>query len=67
MTRVTVDDKLLEEAHKLGGHRTKVATIIEALEEYIRRRKQPGILKLFGKIEYDDEYDHKAGRRRKTL
>jgi hypothetical protein len=62
MTQVTVDDELLAEAHKLSGQRTRAATITEALEEYVRRRKQLGILKLFGKIEYDDEYDYKESR-----
>jgi len=63
VTNVTIDDKLLDEAHKLSGHQTKQAAVTETLEEYIRRRKQLDILKLFGKIEYDDEYDYKVSRR----
>jgi len=38
-TNLAIDDQLLEEALKLGGHRTKKATVTEALEEYVRRRK----------------------------
>lgn len=63
-TNLAIDDKLLKEAQEIGGHRTKKATVTEALEEYIRRRKQLEILKLFGEIEYDPDYDYKAGRTR---
>ena len=35
-----------------------------ALDEYIRRRKQAEILKLFATIEYEPGYDYKANRRR---
>ena len=48
----------------MGGHRTKKATVTEALEEYIRRRKQARVLKLFGKVEFDPTYDYKKQRRR---
>jgi Arc/MetJ family transcription regulator len=63
-TNLAIDDELLQEAQKMGGHRTKKATVTEALEEYIRRRKQLQILELFGKIEYDPDYDYKAWRKR---
>ena len=63
-TNLAIDDELLDEALKLGGHRTKKATVTEALQEYIRRRKQLRTVKLFGKIDFDPEYDHKAGRSR---
>jgi CheY-like chemotaxis protein len=51
---LAIDDGLLEEALKLGGHRTKKATVTEALREYIRRRKQLEIVELFGTIEFDE-------------
>jgi hypothetical protein len=63
-TNLAIDDDLLNEALRIGGHRTKKATVTEALEEYIRRRKQVGIVKLFGKIEFDPAYDYKKQRRR---
>ena len=44
-------------------HRTKKATVNEALAEYVQRRKQQKILKLFGRVDYDPTYDHKAGRK----
>jgi Arc/MetJ family transcription regulator len=63
-TNLAIDDELLEEAFRVGGHRTKKATVTEALQEYIRRRKQAEILDLFGQIDYDPEYDYKKERSR---
>lgn len=63
-TNLAIDDELLEEALRVGGHRTKKATVTEALQEYIQRRKQAEILTLFGQIEYDPEYDYKKQRSR---
>ena len=63
-TNLAIDDRLLDEALRIGGHRTKKATVTEALQEYVRRRKQAGIVKLFGKIEFDRAYDYKKQRRR---
>ncbi len=64
-TNLAIDDNLIEKAKQIGGHRTKKAVVTEALEEYIQRRKQLQVLNLSGKIEYDEEYDHKALRKRK--
>jgi predicted nucleic acid-binding protein len=63
-TNLAIDDGLLEEALKVGGHRTKKDTVTEALEEYIQRRKQARILELFGKVDFDPKYDYKRQRRR---
>jgi Arc/MetJ family transcription regulator len=63
-TNLDIDEKLLEEALRIGGNRTKKATVEQALEEYIQRRKQQKILKLFGKVEYDRSYNYKEQRRR---
>jgi hypothetical protein len=64
-TNLAIDDQLIETARKAGGHRTKKATVTEALVEYIQRRRQAKIVGLFGKIEFDPEYDYKKQRRRK--
>jgi hypothetical protein len=64
-TNLAIDDRLIEEAKKLGKHRTKKETVNAALDEYIRRRKQQKILSLFGSIEYDPNYDYKGERRRR--
>jgi len=63
-TNLAIDEQLLDEALKVGGHATKKATVTEALQEYVSRRKQAKILTLFGKIDFDRNYDYKRGRRR---
>lgn len=64
-TNLAIDDKLIDEARLLGGHTTKKEAVTEALLEYIQRRRQLEILKLFGQIEYDPGYDYKAQRQMK--
>lgn len=63
-TNLAIDDALIEEARRIGKHRTKKAAVTEALVEYVQRRKQLKILELFGKIDYDPSYDYKAERQR---
>ena len=63
-TNLAIDDRLIEEARKIGRHRTKKETVTAALEEYIRRRKQLDILALFGTIDYDENYNYKQARHR---
>ena len=64
-TNLAIDDELLEEALKVGGLRTKKATVTQALQEYIQHRRQADVLALFGKIEIDPDYNYKVQRRRK--
>lgn len=61
-TNLAIDQKLLEEAQKLGGKKTKKDTVNEALVEYIQRRKQKKIVALFGQVEYEPDYDYKRER-----
>jgi hypothetical protein len=62
-TNLDIDQRLLNAALKAGGHRTKKETVNAALKEYIRYRKQLGAIDLFGKIDYDADYDYKKLRR----
>lgn len=62
-TNLAIDPELLAEAHRLSGHRTKKATVTEALKEYVLRRRQRRLLELFGTVEFDPEYDYKQQRR----
>ena len=64
-TNLAIDDRLLEEAQRIGGQRTKKATVNEALQEYIQRRKQEKILKVFGTVDFDPKYNYKKQRRRR--
>ena len=64
-TNLAIDDKLLDEALRMGKHRTKKATVNEALSEYIQRRKRLNTLKLFGTIDFDPRYDYKTERKKR--
>lgn len=64
-TNLAIEGHLLEEALRIGGQRTKKATVTEALQEYIQRRKQKTIVELFNTVEYDPKYNYKKQRRKK--
>jgi Arc/MetJ family transcription regulator len=64
-TNLAIDDRLIEEARRLGHFKTKKAAVTAALDEFIRRRKQLRILKLEGSVDYIPDYDHKAARNRR--
>ena len=61
-TNLAIDDWLIEEAKLVGKHRTKKGAVTEALMEYIQRRKQSEILRIFHSIDYDKDYDYKKQR-----
>ena len=63
-TNLALDDQLITEAQQVGGHRTKKEAVTAALREYVDRRRRLAILELFGTLEFDPKYDHKAERRR---
>jgi Arc/MetJ family transcription regulator len=60
-TNLAIDDKLLTNAQKIGGLKTKKETVSIALKVFIQRRKQEEIIKLFGTIDYGS-YDYKKHR-----
>ena len=64
-TNLAIDDQLIQEAQKLGRHRTKKEAVNAALDEYVRRRRQQDVLALFGTIDYDKSYDYRKERRAK--
>jgi hypothetical protein len=66
-TNLAINDNLIEEARRIGGHKTKRDAVEAALDEYIRHRRQLGILDLFGTVDFDPAYDHKANRRRDRI
>ena len=63
-TNLAIDDELIIEAQSIGGARTKKAAVTEAFKEHIQRRKQIQIASLFGKVDYDPDYDYKNTRSR---
>ena len=61
-TNLEIDDRLLALAQKAGGHKTKKATVNDALAEYIRVRQQRDVTKLFGTVVFEPAFDYKAER-----
>ena len=63
-TNLAIDQELLNKALEVGGEGTKKATVNRALREFIARREQERLLELFGKLDWDNEYDYKRERTR---
>lgn len=63
-TNLALDDKLIEQARTLGGHKSKKDAVTAALRQYVRAKRSRGIVDLAGKVEYFDDYDYKATRKR---
>jgi predicted transcriptional regulator len=63
-TNLALDPDLIERALAVSGERTKKAAVTRALEEFIARREQARIVELFGAVDMDPSYDHKAERSR---
>ena len=63
-TNLALDAQLVEEAARLGGHRTKRAAVNEALDEYVTRLKRRQLLMLKGRFDWAPDYDYKAERQR---
>ncbi|MEO6594725.1 MAG: type II toxin-antitoxin system VapB family antitoxin [Planctomycetota bacterium] len=64
-TNLSIDPKLLDEALRVSGERTKTAAVVRALQEFIARRRQKGLLDLFGKLTWNENFDYKAERSRR--
>jgi len=65
VTNLAIDPELLNRALEVGGERTKKATVNRALREFIARREQERLLELFGKLDWDEDYDYKQERMRR--
>ena len=63
-TNLSIDPALLDRALEVSGERTKKAAVTKALEEFIARRRQKGLLELIGQLEWDHDLDYKAERSR---
>jgi Arc/MetJ family transcription regulator len=61
-TNLQLDDRLIDEAVRLGGHRTKRAAVTQALVDYTQRLRQVKVLSEFGKVDFALDYDYKAQR-----
>jgi Arc/MetJ family transcription regulator len=61
-TNLAIDDKLIDEARRVGNYKTKKEAVTAALDEFIRRRKQLQILDHFGTVDFDPDYDYRKMR-----
>jgi Arc/MetJ family transcription regulator len=61
-TNLALDDRLLQQALKIGALRTKRETVNTALKEFIERRQQKRILEIEGKISFRKDWDYKKDR-----
>ena len=64
-TNLALDDRLIDEARRLGAHPSKRAAVNAALAEYVARRRQAKVLDLVGAVPYAPDYDPKALRKRR--
>jgi Arc/MetJ family transcription regulator len=62
-TNIVIDEKLLRAAFSVSEARTKKDLIHEALRVLVSIRKRKDLTELAGKIDFSDEYDHKALRK----
>ena len=65
-TNLDLDDRLIDKARRIGGHRTKKDAVHAALLEYVRHHEQLRIVELFGTVDVDPRWDSKAARRRRA-
>ena len=56
-TNIDIDDRLMEEAMKSSGSRTKRAAVEAGLRLLIRTRSQDSIRKLRGKIKWEGDLE----------
>ena len=61
-TNLDIDPRLLEQAVKVSGERTKTAAVTRALREYLARHEQRRNVDLFAPLDWDPQYDYKAER-----
>ena len=64
-TNLSIDPELIERTLIVSGERTKKAAVTKALQEFVARREQKQLAELFGKLEWDSEYDYKRSRSRR--
>ncbi len=62
-TNVEIDEKLIRRAMALSGKPTKKAVVEEALRLVVQLKRQAGILKLFGKVQWEGNLDEMRASR----
>jgi ankyrin repeat protein len=65
--KLAIDERLVEEARRAGQHANGTEAVHRALEEYVARHRRQRIVELFGTVEFDEDYDYKAERRKDSV
>jgi len=60
-TNIVIDDKLMSDALKATGFRTKKEAVEEGLKLLIKKNKQNSIRKLRGKLKWEGDLDEIRG------
>lgn len=55
-TTLEIDARLMEEAVRLSGKRTKAAAVEAALEDYVRLRRKELLLRLPGRVRLEENW-----------
>lgn len=58
-----IDDQLLQDIAKYETNKTPEAVMLEALQEYLQRRRRLMIKNELGQYEFDPDFDAKIARR----
>ncbi|MFM8358448.1 MAG: type II toxin-antitoxin system VapB family antitoxin [Verrucomicrobiota bacterium] len=58
-TNLQIDDRLLALAQRVGGFRTKKETVNQALADFVKRREQSRVSRLFGTIDLHPDFSPK--------
>ncbi|MBS2021059.1 MAG: type II toxin-antitoxin system VapB family antitoxin [Deltaproteobacteria bacterium] len=64
--KTTIDDRLLARAQRIGGFKTRQATLEQALREFVDRRRRLEMLAAFGTFDFEPGFNHKVLRGRPT-
>ncbi len=62
--KLVIDERLVEQARRAGQHANGTEAVRHALKEYVARHQRLRIVELFGTVEFDEDYDYKAERRK---
>ena len=62
-TNVEIDDELMRQAMEASGKSTKKSVVDEALRLVVQLKRQEGILKLFGKVQWEGNLDEMRASR----
>lgn len=65
-TNLAIDDRLIEEAQRIGHHKTKKETVTSALQEYVKLKQRRAMLDEERQVDFWPGFDHKRIRRNRS-